>query len=396
MIRRILYLLLVTVILGGLGGAIAFYAFDFKPKMLATVILGRAACRPRRSRPRPPAPTPGSRRSPASARSPPSRASTSRRRWAASSPKINFESGEDVPKGKLLVKLDTATEEADMRSIAAELVQYRDATWRAARSWPTRAWSRVTELDTLKTRKRVLEATLDRRRAEVAQKFIYAPWDGRVGLKDIALGSYLAPGQKIVWLQKIDPVFVDFTVTETDYGRISLGQKVTATFNAYPGESFTGKIATTDARVSDTSRMITVRAEIANPDRKLVPGMYANVLVDSGKTAAGRHRAADGRDLFALWRQRLRREHGEGEGQGRQGRRGARDRAPLRQDRPGARRPRGDRKRAEAGRPGGHRRPEQDRPGQQGGDRQFDRLEGSRTRTQSSKGAAPCISPTSS
>ena len=40
MIRRILYFLLVTVVLGGLAGAIAFYAFDFKPKMLATVILG--------------------------------------------------------------------------------------------------------------------------------------------------------------------------------------------------------------------------------------------------------------------------------------------------------------------------------------------------------------------
>ena len=100
---------------------------------------------------------------------------------------------------------------------------------------------------------------------------------------NIALGSYLAPGQKIVWLQKIDPIYVDFTVTEADYGRISEGQKVTATFNAYPGESFTGKIVTTDARVSDTSRMITVRAEIANPDKKLVPGMYAKVLVDSGE-----------------------------------------------------------------------------------------------------------------
>ena len=99
----------------------------------------------------------------------------------------------------------------------------------------------ATELDALKTRKRVFEATLDRRKAEIAQKFIYAPWDGRVGLKDIALGSYLAPGQKIVWLQKIDPVYVDFTVTEADYGRITEGGKVTVTLNAYPNESFTGK-----------------------------------------------------------------------------------------------------------------------------------------------------------
>jgi membrane fusion protein (multidrug efflux system) len=282
MIRRILYLLLVTVILGGLGGAIAFYAFDFKPKMLATVILG--------------APVPPETVSAEAARTDTWQPQISgigtltayqgidiTPQVGGIVTEVNFESGEDVPKGKLLVKLDTETEEADMRSIAAELSNTETELARRQKL-ADKGVVAVTELDTLKTRKRVLEATLDRRRAEVAQKFIYAPWDGRVGLKDIALGSYLAPGQKIVWLQKIDPVFVDFTVTETDYGRISLGQKVTATFNAYPGESFTGTIITTDARVSDTSRMITVRAEIPNPDRKLVPGMYASVLVDTGKT----------------------------------------------------------------------------------------------------------------
>jgi membrane fusion protein (multidrug efflux system) len=282
MIRRILYLLLVTVILGGLGGAIAFYAFDFKPKMLATVILG--------------APVPPETVSAEAARTDQWQPQISgigtltafqgidiTPQVGGIVTEVNFESGEDVPKGKLLAKLDTETEEADMRSIAAELANTETELARRQKL-ADKGVVAVTELDTLKTRKRVLEATLDRRRAEVAQKFIYAPWDGRVGLKDIALGSYLAPGQKIVWLQKIDPVFVDFSVTETDYGRIGLGQKVTATFNAYPGVSFTGTITTTDARVSDTSRMITVRAEIANPDRKLVPGMYASVLVDTGKT----------------------------------------------------------------------------------------------------------------
>ena len=120
------------------------------------------------------------------------------------------------------------------------------------------------------------------RRAEVAQKFIYAPWDGRVGLRDIALGSYVAPGQKIVWLQKIDPIYVDFTVTEADYGRISAGQKISARFNAYPDDRFSGEVVVTDAKVSDASRMIKVRGKLANADGKLVPGMYADVLVESG------------------------------------------------------------------------------------------------------------------
>lgn len=280
MIRRILYLLLATVVLGGLAGAIAFYAFDFKPKMLATVILGA---------PRPPETV--------------SAEAARTEQWqpqisgigtliaskgidvtpqaGGTVTEINFESGQNVKKGDLLVKLDTASEEADLRSIAAELAN-TESELKRRQGLADKGIIAVTELDQLKTRKRVLEAGMDRRRAEIAQKYVYAPWDGRVGLRDIALGSYLAPGQKIVWLQKIDPIFIDFPVTESDYGRLAMGEKVTATFNAFPAESFTGKIVTSDARVSGTSRMITLRAELPNPDGKLVPGMYADVRVDVG------------------------------------------------------------------------------------------------------------------
>lgn len=281
MIRRILYFLLVTVILGGLAGAIAFYAFDFKPKMLATVILG--------------APRPAETIS-----AEPARTDTWQPQIAAIGTvtafqgiditpqvggivtEINFESGQDVKKGDLLVKLDTGTEEADIRSIQAELANNQTELTRRE-GLVSKGVVAITELDSLKTKQRVLQATLDRRNAEIAQKFIYAPWNGRVGLRDIALGSYLAPGQKIVWLQQIDPIYVDFTVTEADYGRIKEGEKVTVVLNAYPDQSFTGKIVTTDARLSDTNRMIMVRAEVDNPDKKLVPGMYANVLVDVGE-----------------------------------------------------------------------------------------------------------------
>lgn len=280
MIRRILYLLLATVVLGGLGGAIAFYAFDFKPKMLATVILG--------------APRPPETISAEAARTEQWQPQISGIGTLTASKgidvtpqaggvvtEINFDSGQDVKKGQLLVKLDTASEEADLRSIAAELANTEKELSRR-QGLADKGIIAVTELDLLKTKKRVLEASMDRRRAEIAHKYVYAPWDGRVGLRDIALGSYLAPGQKIVWLQKIDPIFVDFPVTEADYGRLTMGEKVTATFNAFPGQNFTGKIVTPDARVSGASRMITVRAELPNPGGKLVPGMYADVRVDVG------------------------------------------------------------------------------------------------------------------
>jgi RND family efflux transporter MFP subunit len=127
-----------------------------------------------------------------------------------------------------------------------------------------------------------MQANIERTEALIAQKAIYAPWDGRLGLRDIAVGKYVAPGQAMVWIQSVDPIYADFNVSETDYGRISVGQQVVAHFSAYPDQVFAGTIITHDARVSPDSRMITVRASLANPDRKLLPGMYVNVTVIAG------------------------------------------------------------------------------------------------------------------
>lgn len=281
MIRRTFYFLLVTVLLGGLAGGIAWYAFDFKPKFLAEVIMGS---------PQPPETV--------------SAEAVRTENWQPQvsgigtltavdgidiTPQvggvvkeIKFDSGQDVKKGELLVVLDTDTEVADMRSLEAQLANAETELKRketlAAKGVTPRA-----ELDPLRTQVQTFNASIERLKALIAQKSIYAPWDGRLGLREISLGSYLAAGQKTVWLQKIDPIYADFTVTEADYGRISKGLPVTARFNAWPNDTFAGQIEMADSRTSGESRMITVRAKIENPEGKLLPGMYANVLVDEGK-----------------------------------------------------------------------------------------------------------------
>ena len=90
------------------------------------------------------------------------------------------------------------------------------------------------DLDNLRTARDQLLASIERTEALIAQKSVYAPWDGKLGLRSISVGKYVAPGQTVVWLQTVDPIYADFTVTEEDYGRIADGQKVTARFNAYP------------------------------------------------------------------------------------------------------------------------------------------------------------------
>ena len=92
----------------------------------------------------------------------------------------------------------------------------------------------------------------------------------------------MAPGQTLVWMQSVDPIYADFDVTEDDFGRIADGLQVTARFNAWPDAEFKGNVTTTDARMSEASRMITVRGKFDNPEGRLLPGMYANVLVEAG------------------------------------------------------------------------------------------------------------------
>lgn len=283
MIRKTLYFLLVTVVLGGLAGGIYFWSHIQLPSIIAEAV---------KNAPRPPETV-----SAETARTDtwqpqiagigslvPSEGIDITPQVGGVVKEINFDSGQDVTKGQLLVKLDISTEEADMRSLTAQLVN-AEADLGRKEALAAKGISPRAELDALRTQRDTLQASIEKLRAIVAQKYIYAPWDGRVGLRAISIGSYLAPGQKIVWLQKIDPVYADFQVTEEDFGRIKEGQKVAASFNAHPGETFSGEIVTTDAKMSDASRMITVRAKFANPDRKLVPGMYANVLVDSGTPA---------------------------------------------------------------------------------------------------------------
>lgn len=280
MIRRFFYLLLVTVMIGGLGGAVAGYAFDFKPKFLAEVILG--------------SPQPPQTISAEAARSDVWQPQIAAIGTLAAQDGIDvtpqaggvvkelyFDSGDAVKAGDRLVQLDTATEEADLRNFRVQLANAETELGRKQAVFDKGYLSKA-ELDDVRTRRDQLLANIDRVEALIEQKSIHAPWAGRLGLRSVSVGSYVAAGDKLVWLQNTDPIFADFTVTEQDFGRIRDGLPVTARFDAWPGETFAGEIATTDARMSGESRMITVRARLANPEGKLLPGMYANVLVDSG------------------------------------------------------------------------------------------------------------------
>lgn len=191
---------------------------------------------------------------------------------------INFESGQDVEKGQLLVQIDDSVEQADLKSNLATLRNAELALERQ-RQLIAGGSTATAQVDAALATRDSAAAAADRTRALIAQKALAAPFSGRLGLRKIDAGQYIQPGTSIVTLQQLDPIDVDFPVAEQDISRLSVGQAVEISVDAYEGKIFNGKVTSIDARVSIEARTILVRAQVANPDRLLRPGMFANVML---------------------------------------------------------------------------------------------------------------------
>jgi membrane fusion protein (multidrug efflux system) len=192
-----------------------------------------------------------------------------------------FDSGQDVEKGQKLVKLDTSVEEADLADHKATLQQTNLDLDRHSRLVKTSAVSQAA-LDATLAKRDSAAAAVQKTQAIIAQKNITAPFAGRLGLRRVERGQYVSPGQALAWLQALDPIWVDFPVPEATIGKLSLGSQIELVTDAYPGQVFKGEVEAFDAKLGQDTRTLMVRARLPNPDRKLLPGMFANVAVLAG------------------------------------------------------------------------------------------------------------------
>jgi membrane fusion protein (multidrug efflux system) len=194
---------------------------------------------------------------------------------------IRFESSQDVVKGAPLVEIDDSTEQADLKSNLAVL-KNADVALDRQRTLITGGNTPQANLDAAVATRDQAAAAAERTRAIIAQKAVGAPFAGRLGIRRIDLGQYVSPGTSLVTLQQLDPIYVDFSLPEQNLADLKPGQTIEANVDAFPDTTFTGKIKFVDARVSADTRNVLLRGEIANPQRKLLPGMFANVNVLAG------------------------------------------------------------------------------------------------------------------
>jgi membrane fusion protein (multidrug efflux system) len=186
---------------------------------------------------------------------------------------IHFEEGKHVKKGDILIELDNQEARADLAAAEAAERDSQSQYKRSQELFQTQALSEA-QLDQLEATMLAAQARVAAARSRLNDRIITAPFNGRVGLRNVSLGSLASPGGVITTLDDLSTVKLDFAVPELFLSSLKPGLTIEAQSSAYPDTTFKGRVDSVDTRVDPTTRAIVVRALIDNRDSRLRPGMF--------------------------------------------------------------------------------------------------------------------------
>lgn len=190
---------------------------------------------------------------------------------------IAFESGATVNQGDLLVRLDTSTEEAQLRAAEAQ-ADWAKINAERQRKLQTDKTVSQSEVDQAEANWKQAEASADNIRATIQKKTIRAPFAGRLGIRLVNLGEQLEAGKGIVSLQSLAPIYVDFSLPQQELAKLQTGLKVRAAADTYTNQ-FEGEITAINPDLDTSTRSVRVRAKFANREELLRAGMFMRVTV---------------------------------------------------------------------------------------------------------------------
>ena len=196
--------------------------------------------------------------------------------------KIYFKSGTYVEAGTPLIQLYPKIIQAELDGAKAKLVADQADLKRFIKLFKKGFYDK-SHLDKAKATVEGDQAAVNNYQAQLDQLTIKAPFSGQLGLRQVSLGDFLGMGNPIVDLQAIDPIRVDFNVSEIYLGQIKTGDKITITSRAVKNKIYEGKIYAFNSKIDPNSRMLGVRAHIPNKDHALIPGTFVEVTVHLGK-----------------------------------------------------------------------------------------------------------------
>lgn len=189
---------------------------------------------------------------------------------------IHFREGQAVARGDLLLVLDE-TKFATALAEAESSFELSRATFERARQLVEDRLISQQEFDQASAGFKLNEATVARRRRELKDARVYAPFDGLVGARSISPGQVITPATLLTTLIDLDPVKVEISVPERFLGQIRAGQELELSVASFPGRKFKGEVYFVAPGVDPATRTALVKALIPNPQQQLRPGMFANL-----------------------------------------------------------------------------------------------------------------------
>jgi membrane fusion protein (multidrug efflux system) len=195
---------------------------------------------------------------------------------------VGFQSGRDVAAGTVLLRLRPDDDEAKLADLQAAADLAASNLARDEKQYRAQAVSQAS-VDADTSHMRSARALVAQQQALMAEKIVRAPFAGRLGLRMVDEGQYLAAGATIVTLQALDPLFVDFYLPQQALADVHTGDAAALSVDAYAGRIFTARVSAISPKVDPASRMAQLRAELANPDHALLPGMFVTVHLKTGQ-----------------------------------------------------------------------------------------------------------------
>lgn len=190
--------------------------------------------------------------------------------------RLNFDDGQHVKKGQILIAFDATVNQAEVQQAKAELGIAR-ANFERNVDLAKQKFISDRARDESLANVQVLEAKLALAQARLSKLEIKAPFSGIVGIRSVSVGDYVKDGADLINLEDISSVKVDFRVPEKYVDQVQRGQAIEVQVDALPDKPFRARVDAVDPQVDSDGRSALLRGRIGNPEGKLKPGMFARV-----------------------------------------------------------------------------------------------------------------------
>ena len=192
--------------------------------------------------------------------------------------RINFEDGDFVAAGTVLVELSDEEEEAQLAEARANLDEARRQLARLE-DLDKQGIAAASDVDGARSQAEAAQARMNTVIARLDDRLIRAPFSGVLGFREVSPGSLLMSGDPITTLDDVSQIKLDFTVPETVLNLMKPGSRILARSASWGDREFAGIVRAVGSRVDPVTRAVAVRALIQNEDRALRPGMLLTVRV---------------------------------------------------------------------------------------------------------------------